>query len=54
MLGTAADIPYEASANAVRTLRAFTGIGKSGTTQLVRHVDVRSSASTSSPTVWNY
>lgn len=53
LTGTAADIPYKATASQVKSLGVFTGIGKSRSTQKVRHVDVRTGKS-GTPTVWNY
>jgi len=54
MLGRAADIPREGSWSSVRSLGVFTGIGKQSSSGLVQHVDRRSSATTSNPTIWNY
>lgn len=41
MYGVAVDISYAMSATGVRALRAFAGIGRSGSTGKVRHVDRR-------------
>ena len=56
MNGYAADILYYSgwTATKVARLKLFSGIGKSRSTNLVRHVDIRTNASTSHPTVWNY
>lgn len=61
MYGGAADVTYRLSTTRVKGLRAFSGIGQSGTTAMARHVDRRDKAghnltggTTSAPTVWNY
>jgi hypothetical protein len=54
LLGKACDLNYAHSASKVESWHVFSGIGKSGKTNMVRHVDVRSSASAVNPTVWTY
>lgn len=60
MYGTAADVGYRLSDTQVRALKAFTGIGRSGSTRMVRHVDRRdcghnlTGGSLAHPTTWNY
>lgn len=61
LYGAAADVPYAASWRSVRGLRQFAGIGRSGRTGMVRHVDRRdvsgantTNGSRTTPTVWNY
>ena len=61
LFGSAADIPYAATAARVAQLRTFAGIGKSARTSLVRHADRRdvsghntTGGTTIHPTVWNY
>ena len=60
---SAADIPEVATLDAVRGLRAFSGIGwqQVGARRLVRHVDVRHASghnstrgTTAAPTTWEY
>jgi hypothetical protein len=61
MFGSAADVAYLLSDDAVAGLHAFSGIGRSASTHKVRHVDRRDASghnlthgSTTAPTVWNY
>lgn len=58
--GNACDVGYAAKDYQVGALRRFGGIGRSASTHLVRHVDVRhlgpntTGGSPSRPTVWDY
>ena len=61
MYGTAADIEYLLTDRTVAGLGVFSGIGRSGSTHKVRHVDVRhvsaynpAHATVTHPTVWDY
>jgi len=61
MYGTACDIGYALHDTTVAALHVFSGIGRSASTHLVRHVDTRASgpnnttsASNTHPTDWNY
>ena len=54
MTGRAADLDYALTDTQVRALWVFSGIGRSGTTHQVRHVDTRVNAYSASPTIWNY
>lgn len=61
LYGAAVDVDYAASTASVAALRAFSGIGYSAATGLVRHVDVRhlsghntTSGTTGTPTTWPY
>lgn len=61
MRGAAADIPYRAPVEAVSSLRAFAGIGKAKSSNLVRHVDRRdisgvnpTKSTTAYPAIWDY
>lgn len=56
LYGRAADIPesYGASYTTVKNLGKFSGIGLKQCNNIATHVDVRTNASPSSPTVWYY
>lgn len=61
MYGAAADIPYATDWRNVAAMDAFSGIGKSASTNKVRHVDRRDVSGTNPtdsdcrhPAIWNY
>jgi Peptidase M15 len=60
LYGTAADVTYQLSNAQVKALRAFAGIGRSGRTGMVRHVDRRdvgghnNGGTLASPMMWVY
>lgn len=60
MYGTAADVGYALSATTVKGLHVFSGIGRSGSSGLVRHVDRRdlsghnNGGTLASPVQWVY